>query len=84
MCIVGSGTDGVSTPDIRGSVGNDRETGRAGTAEPVRSKSLVAEDRAEGVARQLGGRAVGKELENERNLREGGENTSDVELELET
>jgi len=80
--IVGSGADGVGTSDIGGGAGNFWEASRLGTAEPVGGKSLVAEDRTHGIGRELGGSPVGEELEDETDLRESGEDTSDVELEL--
>jgi hypothetical protein len=73
----------VGTSDIGGGAGNFGEASRLGTAEPVWGKSLVAEDRTHGIGRELGGSPVGEELEDEPDLRESGEDTSDMELKLE-
>jgi len=80
--IVSTWGDGVGASDVGRGVGNDGKAGRGGTTEPVGSESLVTEDRAETVGRKLGGGAVGKELEDESDFGERGEDAGDVELEL--
>jgi hypothetical protein len=72
----------VSASDISGGVGDGGQASGDSTAEPVRCESLVAEDRTHGVGRKLGGGAVCEEFEDEPDLREGGEDTSDMEFEL--
>jgi len=79
--VVVSRADRVSAADISGGVGEDGKSGGRSATEPVRSKGLVTEDRAERIGRELGGGAVGEELEDESDLREGSEHSAHVELE---
>lgn len=72
----------MGASDISGDIGEDGKTSRGSTTEPVRSKSLVAEDRTKTVRAQLGGSSIGEELKDESNFGEGGEHTGNVEFEV--
>lgn len=80
--IVCSRADGVCTSNIGRGVGDYGETSRHRTTEPVGSESLVTEDVTKSVAAQLGGGAIGEELEDESDFREGSEDTGGAEFEL--
>jgi hypothetical protein len=72
----------MSTTNISRSVSQNGETGGRSTSEPIRSKSLITEDRSKTVSAQSSGGTISEEFENESDFRESSENTGDVECEF--